>query len=575
MNGTRSAARSAAKVGRNDPCPCGSGKKYKQCCQPKETLPSALPEPSRPPKTRRQELASRSKLLADSGRWAEAIPQFRELARLDPQSAEAHRDLGAAYLRCSRYAEAAASLKRALDIRPSFEIALRDLLVALEPLARESEALATCRKLARIVKDPIERRFFAVRMLMKENRVEEAERDLRQALALAPGHAGMRLLLGQLLGSKGAFEEAADHLAAAAESIPSAYNLLTTAKRMTEADRPLVDRMRLVLEAGDLNPRVRSAMHFSLGKALDDLGEYAQAIQHYDEGNRIRAALGRLDRAKLAEQYGAIVAASSAEVLAATASALADIAREAPGLPVFILGMPRSGTTLVEQILSAHPAVAAGGELSYWSNVGRAAWGAKDPYETAPLRQAADDYRSLLRGIGPDALRVTDKLPQNFEQLGLIRAALPDARIVHCRRNAIDTCLSAYFQNFWESVEFSWDKGDLVFFYRQYERLMEHWRSVLPRDRFTEVDYEALVENREAETRRLIAFLGLDWHDACLEPERNKRMVTTASVWQTRQPIYRTSVGRWRRYEPWLGELWELLPEGEDGAAVQQAAGLG
>jgi hypothetical protein len=369
----------------------------------------------------------------------------------------------------------------------------------------------------------------------------------------------MRLLLGQLLGVKGAFEEAAIHLAAAAETIPSAYHLLTTARRMTEADRPMLDRMRRVLEARDVNPRVLSGTHFSLGKALDDLGDYAHAIQHYDEGNRIRAALVGFNRAKVGEQYDLIIAASSADALTATASALADVPTLAHGLPVLILGMPRSGTTLIEQILSSHPAVVAGGELSYWSNVGRAAWGAKDPYETTALKRAADEYRSVLRSIGPDALRVTDKSPQNFEQLGLIRAALPDARIVHCRRSPIDTCLSAYFQGFSESVEFSWNKGDLVFFYRQYERLMEHWRSLLPPDRFTEVDYETMVENREAETRRLIDFLGLDWDDACLAPEQNQRTVKTASVWQARQPVYKTSVERWRRYEPWLGELRELL----------------
>jgi len=169
-----------------------------------------------------------------------------------------------------------------------------------------------------------------------------------------------------------------------------------------------------------------------------------------------------------------------------------------------------------------------------------------------------------LRQIGPEALRVTDKRPGNFELLWLIR--LVDARVIHCRRDPVDTCLSIFFANFSARQDYACDRGDLAFFYRQYERLMDHWRRALPPDRFTEVEYETLIADREAEMRRLIAFCGLDWNEACLTPERNGRVVKTASLWQARQPVYTTSVGRWRRYEPWLGELRELLPAAEAGA---------
>ena len=158
---------------------------------------------------------------------------------------------------------------------------------------------------------------------------------------------------------------------------------------------------------------------------------------------------------------------------------------------------------------------------------------------------------------------MTDKAPRNFELLWLIRLALPDARVIHCRRHPVDTCLSIFFANFSARQDYACDRGDLVFFYRQYERLMDHWRRALPADRFTEVEYETLIADREAETRRLVAFCGLDWDDACLTPERNGRVVKTASLWQARQPVYETSVDRWRRYEPWLGELKELMPAEE------------
>jgi hypothetical protein len=227
--------------------------------------------------------------------------------------------------------------------------------------------------------------------------------------------------------------------------------------------------------------------------------------------------------------------------------------------------MPRSGTTLVEQILSSHPQIAGGGELVFWTRRA-ASWGVSSATYLTPAsaRDLAADYLAMLRRIGPSAARVTDKVPFNLFQLGLIHLLLPNARIIHCRRHPIDTCLSMYFTNFKEKFEFVSDKGDLAFAYRQYARLMDHWRAVLPSDRFVEVDYEILIADRQTLTRRLIAFTGLDWHDACLAPERNKRTVITSSFWQVRQPVYVTSIARWRNYEPWLGELRQLLPAHED-----------
>jgi hypothetical protein len=168
------------------------------------------------------------------------------------------------------------------------------------------------------------------------------------------------------------------------------------------------------------------------------------------------------------------------------------------------------------------------------------------------------DYLALLRRIGPDAARVTDKNPFNFLHLGAIQLTLPGSRAIHCRRDPIDTCLSVYFTRFATPLAFAYDRGDLVFYYRQYERLMAHWRALTPADRLLEIDYEALVSDREAVTRRMIAFCGLPWDAACLAPEGNSRRVNTASVWQARQPVYGSSVERWRRYEPWLGELGQL-----------------
>jgi hypothetical protein len=234
-----------------------------------------------------------------------------------------------------------------------------------------------------------------------------------------------------------------------------------------------------------------------------------------------------------------------------------------------IVGMPRSGTTLVEQIVSSHPEVAAGEELFFWSNRASSRGIAESTSLTLEAGRAlASEYVSLLRRIRPSAARVTDKQPFNFQQLGLIHLLLPKARIIHCRRHPIDTCLSMYFTYFKGRIPFISDKADLAFAYRQYARIMEHWSRVLPADRFLEIDYEEFVMDRERVTRQLIAFSGLDWHEACLMPERNERAVNTASLWQARQPVFATSVARWRRYEPWLGALRQLIP-------AMQAGGTG
>ena len=465
---------------------------------------------------------------------------------------------------CGRPAEAAASLERAVELKPDFASALGHLAAALHQLGREPEALLAYRRLSRSADNPATRRFYLAQALQMEGKLEEAENEVRSLLAAAPQMARARALLGELLSSRGMFEEAARHLTEAAEVFPPAFLELTVVKRMTETDRPLVNSMRALAERPGLDASHRINVQFGLGKAYDDLGDYAEAMRHYEAANWLRATTVRFDRAALAAQYDSLIESFTADALDRARQALARPTYPGDDLPVFIVGMPRSGTTLAEQILSSHPAVAAGGELNFWGDRLRG-WVAPTigAVEAGALAKAAEDYCAELRRIGPEALRVTDKTPRNFELLWLLRLAFPEARIIHCRRSPVDTCLSIFFKNFSARQGYACDRGDLVFFYRQYERLMDHWRRALPADRFTEVEYETLIVDREAETRRLVAFCGLDWNDACLAPERNSRVVKTPSLWQVRQPVYNTSVERWRRYEPWLGELRELLPAAE------------
>jgi tetratricopeptide (TPR) repeat protein len=363
---------------------------------------------------------------------------------------------------------------------------------------------------------------------------------------------------GHELTEAGRFDEAAasyERCIALAPGSAAGYFGLVTSRRVTDADRPLIERMEARLAASEMPDPQRMTLHFAAGKALDDLKDYAAAIRHFDAANGIRGRLKRYDPTYFERKVDALSARFTRELFEAR-----KVMGNDDPTPVLVLGLPRSGTTLIERIVSSHPQVAGGGELRYWNDQGLAGADA----DIDRLARAADGIRTgylrLLRKIGPKALRVTDKMPFNFLWIGVIHLLLPNARFIHCRRNPIDTCLSIYtthFQNGWGVAS---DRAGLANYYRQYLRLMEHWRSVIPPDRLIDVDYEETTSEPEATARRLIAFCGLEWDDACLQPERNADAVRTASKWQARQPIYRTSVERWRRYEPWIGELRGLMP---------------
>jgi len=223
--------------------------------------------------------------------------------------------------------------------------------------------------------------------------------------------------------------------------------------------------------------------------------------------------------------------------------------------------MPRSGTSLVEQILAAHPAVHGAGELGFWEMAAPRFAGA-NPAQAAPLlRQAGEDYLALLGSYSSDAERITDKMPANFRHLGLIHAAFPRARIIHVQRHPIDTCLSIYFRQFGMVMNYANDLDDLAHYHSLYRRLMAHWQALLPPGTLLEVPYEALVREQETWTRKLLDFAGLSWDARCLDFHEVERSVNTASNWQVRQKMNAGSVERWRRYEAHLGALRKIQGE--------------
>ena len=272
------------------------------------------------------------------------------------------------------------------------------------------------------------------------------------------------------------------------------------------------------------------------------------AFAEYREANELSKRTGlRYDAAGTSRRVDEIIAASAAGV-ARSASPGSPSQR-----PVLIVGMPRSGTSLAEQILASHPDVFGAGELPFWDGAAAAREAG------APLEPLAARYLALLEGLAPGSARVVDKMPPNFMHLALFLAAFPQGRIIHMRRHPIDTCLSIYFQYFQSSHAFANDFESLAHYYRQYARLTDHWRRVLPAERFLEVSYEALTADQELWSRRMLAFLGLPWDARCLDFHQTERTVITASKWQVRQKIHSGSTGRWRNYEAFVAPLLPLL----------------
>jgi tetratricopeptide (TPR) repeat protein len=531
--------------------------------------------------------------LLRAGRPEDAIVPLRDAALLQPSNAVIHHDLGLAYLEVGRIQDAIAALQRAVASNPGYADAYFRLGIALEKvgeirkaivaydcatrllpslteawfragalvheLGHRDEAIGCFRRAAATGGKTAFGRLGKARALLTENRNQEAEQVLRRTLALDPRNAMAHDLLGNLLSEFGRFDEARESFERAIAIAPllaGCYYDLVRCRRVTsnDSDEGLLQRMEAAVAMPGLDAGQRLRVHLAIGKAADDLGHYALAMQHFDAADAERRGAVPFDSAAFSVEVDKVIGRCTPEFMAR-----APELGSSDATPVLIIGMPRSGTTLVEQIVSMHPEVGAGDELHFWNGRGPQ-WHLSDDAgnEKAFLAKAAADYLDVLRAIAPSAGRVTDKMPFNFLWAGLIHLTFPRAIIIHCRRAAVDTALSIHQTHFHPGLAFPTGGAELVSYFRSYQRLTDHWRRVLPADRFIEVDYEELTRAPEPVIRRMIAGCGLAWDDRCLRPESNPRAVKTPSKWQTRQPIYRTSVERWRRYEPWLGPLRAL-----------------
>jgi tetratricopeptide (TPR) repeat protein len=476
----------------------------------------------------------RGNVLKKLHRIREAEEMFRRAILLDPDSAEAHCNLGSLLIDLGKPDQAEANLRRAVALLPDFAIALHNLGTALIGLDRSDEAVAV----------------------------------IERAVALKPDLAGAHHNLGVALmelGQLSEAREAAERAVALAPTELSYLRQLGDVRRYEAGDSYFTTLQTLANKEAALSVNDRIYLRFALAKAHADIGRPEEEFQQLLAGNALKRSQIDYDEVAMLSEIDRTQRVFTSEFIR-----VSEGSGEPSPKPVFIIGMPRSGTTLVEQILASHPDVRGAGELTLFeramSDV-RSAMHQAPAYPEIALQMSGTHFRELgaryLAGISqlaPSASHVTDKMPTNFLFAGLIHLALPRATIIHTVRDPVDTCISCFSRLFTEVNFQTYDLAELGRYYRHYQALMAHWHRVLPAGRILDVSYEETVADLEGAARRILTHCGLAWDPRCLDFHLTERVVRTASATQVRQPIYRSSVGRWRAYESLLGPLFAELP---------------
>jgi tetratricopeptide (TPR) repeat protein len=494
----------------------------------------------------------------------QTISSLRAALAIDPAHPRALNLLGAALRATDRLDEAADAFRAAIAADGAFVEALHNLATLYDVMQYPDKALPLLESALALEPQNAAIRASLSGVLRKLGRWDEAAAQSAAALEIDPNlaevhaHAGdLALELGKLDEAKREFERAI----ALAPGKATFYCRLAAIARPPDSD--LVATLEHFAADHTLFNEERIRVHFALGKAFADLGEHHRGFDQLVRGNALQRALTAYDEKLVFDAFAQTAHVFSHDFLEARAGwgYRSDV-------PVFIVGMPRSGSTLVEQILASHPRVHAAGELADFQRHARSALaGAHADISTGAMQSAGAHQISeigarYVRGVvaqAPDAARIVDKMPSNATFLGLIHLALPNARIIRTRRAPVDTCLSCFSLLFAQGQEFTYELGELGRYYRAYQKLLDHWQDVLPPGTILDVNYEDVVNDLESQARRVIAFCGLEWNEACLRFYETQRPVQTASVAQVRQPIYRTSVGRWRPDAAALAPLYDGL----------------
>jgi tetratricopeptide (TPR) repeat protein len=527
---------------------------------------SAAPDPAVPVPKKRRSSGNASTLFTEGnnylarGAYAEAIDCYRQLLSFDPRHASACNNLGLALSKLGHYPQAEQQFRRAVGIKASLADAHFNLGTLLRWKGEIVEAEAPLRRALKLKPTHIDAQVSLGATLMALGRLGAARGLLDKALKVAPRHVDALLSLAQLAAREGRFAEAESLFRRALEvdaKAPSAWAGLAGLRKMTPADEAWLKGAQHSADSG-LPPLSEASVRYAIGKYYDDIGEFARAFRAIQRANELTK--------RAAQPYDPAARAHFVDDLVRV-YARTTVSRGAveSALPVLVVGMPRAGTTLIEQIIASHPRAHGAGELGFWAYAVRKHPHivAAEPPGEALSRKLAEGYLRTLSANAAHASRVVDKAPFNSDYLGLIHSVLPNARVIYVRRDPIDTCLSCYFQDFPPALNFTLDLSDLKHYYREHQRLVTHWHSVLPPDRLLDVPYAGLVADQERWTRRILEFVGLEWDERCLAYHTATRPVLTTSYYQVRQRLYDTSVGRWRNYKKFIGPLLEL---GDSGA---------
>jgi len=510
------------------------------------------------------QLADVGAYLAQSGRMDEAIEKFQAAVEIAPNYAVARGNLGAAMVVRNRYQPAIAHLRKAIELEPQLIDAQNNLAVALIETGQHQEAIDILYRALAINPHSAAGHVQLARALFQSERYESAEHHARRALEIAPNAIQAYLHLGDTLSASGKRDEAAAAYRSALDRRPRMIGALQRLihMRRVEPDSPDLKRLRDALTMADkLGVQQKMTLHFAAGKAFDDLGQYDNAFGAYKIGNDLAKEQFEYNVEANEKRSTRIRQVADAAFVERFGDAgLKDVA------PIFICGLPRSGTTLMEQMFSRHSQVQAGGELGAF-NQAIANTPIKDvlaeekdstDLNDDDIKRIGEVYVAAVRTEGIASKVFTDKMPANYYNIGLIRAALPEAKIVLMRRHPLDCLLSNYFQNFGRNQRFSSDFGMLAGVYREFRAMCDHWKSVVP-DFVMEVNYEDVVADPEGQMKQILDHCGLEWEPDVMDYASSMRPVRTASISQVREEIYDSSVQRWRNYGDHVKPLAEAL----------------
>ena len=496
------------------------------------------------------------------GRTEDAITSFEKAITIKPDFAEAYNNLGNALNGLGHTEDAIASFEKAITIKPDYIFSYNNLGIILYCLGRTSEAIASFEKGIAIEPDFVAAHNNLGNVLKEIGKQEEAIKHYERAITINPDFSEAYNNLGFALQELGQKEEASSYYKQALNIKPD-YAAAYLHLSMTEPIQEYISKINELLTNPSISEEDEMYCHYALGNILHKNKSFSEAFEHYLKANTLKRKTFTYDPEAHSEYIDKLIEAYSKDFFQEKKSFGSD-----SELPVFIVGMPRSGTSLVEQIISSHPEVHGAGELEIFGRIEKEItkqFEKTKPYpecisllDISITDQYANMYLNEIRVYSQKATRITDKNPGNFHMIGLIKTLFPNARIIHCQRNALDICTSIFTNFFVNGNEYSFDLEELGQYYLDYEKIMTHWHSLFS-DEIFDVQYEELVMNQEKISRQMIDYIGLDWNEECLDFQKNKRAVRTASNLQVRQPIYKNSINRWKQYGKQLEPLIAVL----------------